>query len=713
MNLIKRIDKGPYSDKTIGITGPEHDANLTEIEEKFVEIDDKITNAENGEALISVNSEAAMTAKWTELDAAGKTPVDGRELFRTDLNQYWKWNSAEPTKGEFSRNNIEEATAQEQMQGSSKFSNDGDLYNKIQSEITDPIDAKVTETNAKTDNLLNKDNEFGVADNNGKIGFKVDDAGANAKVYNILDENGVIQGSIDKALYDSIIAKLAEGSLENIIDSINYKNAFVIVDALNKMGLKYDADGFDVAKLSEHFKSLLNGNNTSVIQVESSFDGNYAMNIVYGQSLALGGIVNAAENFYTSKTFTNGVKVDQSYTDTTDANNEGNQEARFGGITDMASTGNSLNARFISKIINELIVLENGKDLATFNHNQFGFVAGISGGQWYQLTKWNSSRNTQFVDVQPNSMPTALSFTVNGEGKAYLNLMQAIYFANKFAKADGKKLTVSTVSYIQGEASAERDDTVTEFKAKLNALFDDITADVTTITGQAEAVKFITYQNASFALYKDPNRPEYDANAYTEGVPLAMVEITKDRADTFLGTPLYPYSPTVANSGDLIHLQDLGYALMSSLIGIVAKKVVNNSQNPKLLEPIIANVEIWQSGANWYTYIPFNVETKPLVFDTEGVSGVNMRGHGLQPNYGFSILNGSSTEIITNVALSSDDAIVITTNEDPTGLDLTYALTGAMGGGNLRDSQGDKITTEFNGTTYRCDNWCPFFRITL
>lgn len=114
MNLIKRIDKGPYSDKTIGITGPEHDANLTEIEEKFEEIDDKIANAENGEALISVNSEASMTAKWTELDAAGKTPVDGRELFRTDLNQYWKWNSTLTEKGEFSRNNIKKATAIEE-----------------------------------------------------------------------------------------------------------------------------------------------------------------------------------------------------------------------------------------------------------------------------------------------------------------------------------------------------------------------------------------------------------------------------------------------------------------------------------------------------------------------------------------------------------------------------------------------------------------------
>jgi hypothetical protein len=52
-------------------------------------------------------------------------------------------------------------------------------------------------------------------------------------------------------------------------------------------------------------------------------------------------------------------------------------------------------------------------------------------------------------------------------------------------------------------------------------------------------------------------------------------------------------------------------------------------------------------------------------------------------------------------------------NGNPSGKDLTYAWTGVFGGGNLRDSQGEIITTTFNNSTYRLDNWCPFFRITL
>jgi hypothetical protein len=565
----------------------------------------------------------------------------------------------------------------------------------------------------KTDKLIHNDDEFIVVDGTGKAGFKANSQGANAKQYLLLDSNGNEVGKIDKALYDQIIAKLAESGTDNIIDNDTYKNAFIIIDALNKMGLKYDSDGFDVGKLSDHFKSLL-PNTKSSIQLESTFEGDYIMHIVYGQSLAVGGNTISAENVYTAKMFTNGLSIAHSYTDVTEANDEAIQEARFGGITVMSASGGFNNSRMITKIINELIASENNKELESFNYNQFGLTAGASGGQWYQLTKWDEPRNNQWVDVQPNTMPTALAFGGNAEGRNYLNLVQAIYFANKFAKSQGKKLNVGTLSYIQGEASSDKENTVAQFKAKLNTLFDDISADVTAITGQSKPIQFLTYQNASFALYNEPTRPEWGgAPVYTEGVPLAHLEVAIDRADTHLGTPLYPYSPTIATTGDLIHLKSEGYAMMSFLLGIKAKRVINDENPLPTFYPVINKIESWQSGSDWFIHIPFDVPVKPLVFDVEGISGVNMRGHGLQTNYGFEILNNSDVDIITNVRLSNDNTVVITTNENPVGLDLTYALTGAMGGGNLRDSQGDTISTQFNTITYRCDNWCPFFRITI
>ena len=579
----------------------------------------------------------------------------------------------------------------------------GDIFNALS-----PLSEKTRDISESPD-----DGNFYITDASGNIIAKFSQEGIGTNKYNLYDSNGTLVGFFDKNIYDKI---LESGSInEGFAMAGNYLDSFYVTDGIGdkpNIGLKYDENGLDAAKLSAHFKSLLLAT-TSTTTIESNFKDDLVMNIIYGQSLGVGGSTISAEDFYTSKMFSTGVMVLSSYTDVAEANNETTQEPRFGEITDMDSIGNGLNGRMISKKINELIASENGKDLETFNHNEFGFVAGLSGAQWYQLSKWNEARTSQWVDVQAGVMPTALEFGAGDEGKAYLNLMQGIYFANKFANAQGKTLNVATLSYVQGEASGDKYNDIATYKNKLTMLFDDISADVKLITGQSNDVQFITYQNSSFAQYNDPARPEYEAGVYTEGVPLASLEISRERADTHFGTVLYPYSRTIDFVSDLTHLDNKGYALMSSLFGIQAKRVINDNNGYNAIYPIEAEIQIWQSGADYFTKVPFEIPIKPLVFDVDGDDGNNMKGHGLQPNYGFSILNGSDAEIITNVRLSSDNAVVITCNEDPTALDLTYAITGVMGGGNLRDSQGETITTEFNGETYRCDNWCPFFRITI
>jgi hypothetical protein len=458
-------------------------------------------------------------------------------------------------------------------------------------------------------------------------------------------------------------------------------------------------------------KTMLGFQNT-FIQNEN-FLADIQMNIVYGQSLAMGGSTLSAEDVYTTLSFETGSRV---FADTNqtieEVNNEELQESRFISLVSMSTEGNGLNGRMMNKKWNELLRDENGKDLDNFNFNLMGFVAGVYGGQWYQLTKWSGNRSNQWVDVQPNVMPTAIKFGVNQEGKSYLSLMQGVYFANKFAKAQGKTFNVPTLSWVQGEASSDKYNTVESYYQKLEAIFEDINQDVKTLTGQTNDVQFIIYQNSSFAIYQTPTSPQYEVDAYTEGVPLACLQIARDKENVHFGTPLYPFSRN-KSAGDKIHLDDVGYALMSSMFGIQGKRVITDGKPNITFYPKENEISTYSNGTNWFTRIPFDVPVKPLVFDVDGVSGVNMRGHGLQPNYGFSILNNAGEEIITNVKLRASDAITITTTENPTGLDLTYALTGVFGGGNLRDNQGDTITTTFNKITYRCDNWCPFFRITL
>ena len=495
------------------------------------------------------------------------------------------------------------------------------------------------------------------------------------------------------------------------INSEKYSNLYIdsITTDINNKIEELNLSSTEQLKSIEN--RMLRFQNT-FIQNEN-FLADIQLNIIYGQSLSIGGSTISAEDFYTTLSFETGSLV---FADTNqtfeEVNNELLQESRFISLVPMSSEGNGLNARMINKKWNELLRDENGKDLENFNFNLMGFVAGVNGGQWYQLAKWSENRSIQFVNVEANTMPTAIKFGANQEGKNYLSLMQGVYFANKFAKAQGKTFNVPTLSWVQGEASSDKYNTIDRYYKKLEAIFEDINQDVKTITGQANDVQFIIYQNSSFAIYQTPTSPQYEADAYTEGVPLACLQIARDKENVHFGTPLYPFSPSQSES-DKIHLKNKGYALMSSLFGIQGKRAVTDGKPNVTFYPKENEISNFSNGTQWFTRIPFDVPVKPLVLDIEGVSGENMRGHGLQPNYGFSIVNDAGEEIITNVTLSASDAITITTSENPESLDLTYALTGVFGGGNLRDSQGNTITTTFNKVIYRCDNWCPFFRIKL
>jgi uncharacterized protein YxjI len=543
------------------------------------------------------------------------------------------------------------------------------------------------------------DDEFAVTDEDGNVIFRVDSEGVKVKEYHICDNTGAIVGTFTAASLTSLEA------LTELLSSFNidtrFLEEFYITDENNNVALKYDANGFDVAKLSTHFKSLLSSTPNNGFVSVGNFVDDINMNIIYGQSLAVAGSTIGVEDFHTSKMFANGVLF--SAPADGDINSKVYNDTYFGNIVDMSTTGSGLNARMLSKKWNELLITEDGIDLDTFNFNLMGFNAGLSGAQWYQLNKQN-------IAIDGTGWATLSSFGANNVGRAYCHLLHGVYFAREKAHAQGKSLNVNTLSWVQGEGSSDYADTITQYYDKLVAIFTDLNNDIKTITGQTNDVEFIIYQNSSFAIYQVPTSPNYVPGMYSEGVPLACLKAAIDLPNVSLGTPLYPFSVSQATS-DKIHLSNVGYAMMASHFGIVAKRVVTDK---KTLKPFYPNAtSIFNDGTNYYVKVKFDVIQKPLVFDISGDDGNNMLGHGLQTNFGFSIKTGGGTEIITSVRKSGTDSIVIGTSQNPAGLSLTYAWTGVFGGGNLRDSQGDTITTTFNGVTYRCDNWCPFFRITL
>jgi len=105
MALVKRGEKGSP------ISGSEYDAVVEQVEINDAAIQVVQSTIQTSEVIFSVASEAAMTAKYNDEVTAGRTPIDGKEqVFRTDLNEFWKWNSSLTVKGEFSRTYLEVAT---------------------------------------------------------------------------------------------------------------------------------------------------------------------------------------------------------------------------------------------------------------------------------------------------------------------------------------------------------------------------------------------------------------------------------------------------------------------------------------------------------------------------------------------------------------------------------------------------------------------------
>jgi len=551
------------------------------------------------------------------------------------------------------------------------------------------------------DPLINQQPQyFYITDGSGNVILKIDANGANTIKYNICNSSGAIIGTLDATTLNDI-AKVTPLASSFNLDS-RYLDSYYLTDNLDNVILKYTADGFDVAKLSAHFQSLITGQVAS-----SSFNsvGNFLddinMNIIYGQSLAVEGQTLSAEDFYTATQFAQGVLLLPPAD--SNINDKAYNQTYFGDITNMTYTGSGLNARMVTKKWNELIKSEDGIDLNTFNFSLMGFNGGVSGYAWYQLNKQN-------ISIDSTGWATMTAFGAQGVGRPYCHLLHAVYFGRERAHAQGKSFNVNTLSWVQGEAADDKFNTIDQYYTKLVTIFTDLNNDIKQITGQTNDVQFVIYQNSSFAIYQVPTSPNYIAGAYSEGVPLACLKAARDLSNVSLGTPLYPFSVS-QTTVDKVHLTNLGYAMMSSMFGIVAKRIVTDKRT---INPLYPNtITTFSDGTNYFVRVQFDVLQRPLVFDTSGNDGVNMRGHGGQPNYGFSILTSGGLEIITNVRLSTDDSVVIETSQNPVGLSMTYAWTGVFGGGNLRDSQGDIITTTFNHITYRCDNWCPFFRITI
>lgn len=137
--------------------------NINQLKNGVNSNEDSINSLQGASAIYQVSSDAEMLAKYNEV-----TPTDGSLLIRDDFTpfQYWLWDSAEVNKGVYSGRDVLAGTAtdEEQLEGSTNFSNDGQLYDKIKAElitndINDTDQTKALEVNVvhkvKNDTVIN------------------------------------------------------------------------------------------------------------------------------------------------------------------------------------------------------------------------------------------------------------------------------------------------------------------------------------------------------------------------------------------------------------------------------------------------------------------------------------------------------------------------------------------------------------------------------
>ncbi|RZL59581.1 MAG: hypothetical protein EOO93_15640 [Pedobacter sp.] len=263
--------------------------------------------------------------------------------------------------------------------------------------------------------------------------------------------------------------------------------------------------------------------------------------------------------------------------------------------------------------------------------------------------------------------------------------------ANRLVLAMGKKYNVPFVLWNQGEKDIDIKTSADSYKISMKRFQQKADEFIKSVTGQKNAVKILMYQTASHNVRKAMGNPE---------IANAQYELAKTEANITISNATYqlPYIK------DNVHLTNIGSKWNGANHAIAAKALLIDNANwkPIYMEGIAAAKNV--------IVLKFHVPAPPLVFDE-----INVTNPG---NYGFRVFNKAGKELsIKNVHIKNEDKVYITTEEELNKGDLLWygnngTTTGALNGarGNLRDTQGNKLTIEIGGKIIRLDNWCPIFK---
>lgn len=347
-------------------------------------------------------------------------------------------------------------------------------------------------------------------------------------------------------------------------------------------------------------------------------------------------------------------------------------QERDGGVTeDSAGTGETVASGCLEQTI-ELIQKENG--INAYSHF------------------WDSHKFL-FVSCGVGSKTISELMT-----EYYQGLINAIKGGVNVAVKKQYTFNVPAIIYIQGETDQKAEGTDYEsYKKQLSEFATNFNLAVKGITGQKNDVKVILYQTCSQNIVSTVKYPTFTNTAMD--IPTAQMELVRDN-DMFIAcNPAYILDHS---EKEIIHLSAVGEKMMGAYCGISLHSVICKNEKIKGLTPNNFSVE----GNN--IKIKYNVPAPPLCFNTSFVKEVE--------NMGFSVIDSSDNNIISNVSVF-DDEVTIECTKSPIGCKLYYGFNGIAyrdgrkegSRGNLCDSADKIYNAKIDNKEYALSNYSYSF----
>lgn len=277
----------------------------------------------------------------------------------------------------------------------------------------------------------------------------------------------------------------------------------------------------------------------------------------------------------------------------------------------------------------------------------------------------------------------------------YNKFLKEITCAYKKTQEKGWDFNIPAVCWMQGESDIA-DYPETDYKTSLKQIYQDLNADIKSITHQSNDIRFICYQTN--VVTKGKRYKPNHFNGIEAQTPQAQMELIRDDSIFWASGPMYPYSYVKESlHPDGMSQKRFGY--------LVAESVLNLLHHEKRFIGVVpVKTEIKDNEIR----LLFNVPCPPLFFDTISVKKVS--------NYGFNVIRKDNVDIISNINLDGD-TVIIKCKESPLGCKIRYAVNGEYmksgwrvgPRGNLRDSQGINKHVEIWGKKYALHNWCYQF----